>query len=125
MIVASSKPLSIQAEAQQERLDGERRYDELAQVYGELKVAWDTRGPRDEDVAAMDALRARLAEREMQLATAEQRFHELRNVRPAPGRGAVHRLLRMVASAQEDKQVYILSCDCMVGSGSVSQPRQR
>ena len=72
---------SLQAEAERARSEASQRFDDLAGAYGELKTAWDNRGPRDEDVAIMAELRGALAAREAQLATAEQRFHELRNVR--------------------------------------------
>ena len=72
----------MQASAANAAAAAAERYDALAQAYGELKSAWETRGPRDEDVATMQALRNDVAQRDAQLGSVEERFLSLRNVRP-------------------------------------------
>lgn len=71
----------MQTQADEAAAAAAQRWDNLSQAYGELKHAWDTRGPREQDVATMQHLEGLVAQRDAQLGTVEQRFHALRNVR--------------------------------------------
>ena len=91
--------IALQAEAEDAQRQAEAKYEHLAQAYGELKEAWETRGPRDEDVEALRALQAALEERAAQLASADQRFHELRNVRSGRNGCPAHAVGQLCGSA--------------------------
>ena len=69
-----------QAQADEAADAAAERWGSLSHAYGELKHAWETRGPREQDVAKMQHLEGLVSERDAQLATVEQRFHALRNV---------------------------------------------
>lgn len=73
--------LSLQREMEQATEAAEQKYDDLAQAYGELKEAWETRGPRDEDVAIINDLERGIQDRDQRLETVEERIHELGKVR--------------------------------------------
>ena len=63
------------------RAQAAETYEDLAQAYGELKIAWNSRGPRDEDVARMDELQGILNDRDARLASVEARMNDLKKVR--------------------------------------------
>lgn len=71
----------MQAKLENEAAAATDRYANLAEAFAGLKLQWETRGPREEDVREAEALRAAIAERDAQLSGINRRFNELHNVR--------------------------------------------
>jgi hypothetical protein len=72
----------MQATLDDVRTESEQRYENLAQAYGELKLAWDNRGAREQDVAQINKLAQMIKEKDDQIQGFERKYNELRNVRP-------------------------------------------
>ena len=81
VFATSSGLQGLQIEMSESRAQAAETYEDLAQAYGELKIAWNSRGPRDEDVARMDELQGILNDRDARLASVEARMNDLKKVR--------------------------------------------
>jgi hypothetical protein len=73
--------LAVQAALDDVRTEAEDKYDNLAQAYGELKLAWDNRGAREVDVQRINKLTQMIHERDEQIQGFEKKYSDLRNVR--------------------------------------------
>jgi DNA repair exonuclease SbcCD ATPase subunit len=83
----------MQAQADEVKAEAAEQFENLSQAYGELKHAWENRGPREQDMAEMARLQTMLDEQHAQLATAEQRYVMLRNVCPRSSSSSLHAVM--------------------------------
>lgn len=77
----TAKP-HVQATLEDVRTEAEERYENLSQAYGELKLAWDNRGAREQDVEKINQLTQMIHEKDEQIQGFEKKYNDLRNVRP-------------------------------------------
>jgi hypothetical protein len=70
----------VQAALDDVRTESEEKYDNLAQAYGELKLAWDNRGAREVDIQQINKLSQMIHERDEKIQGFEKKYQDLRNV---------------------------------------------
>lgn len=71
----------MQATLEDVTTEHDEKYENLSQAYGELKLAWDNRGARQEDLDRINNLQQMIDDRDEQIQGFSKKYNELRNVR--------------------------------------------